>query len=95
MIKTNSANVSRLEVEAALNALPQVELSVVAGVPDPELGELVVAAVVRAEGSDAGEAELQAALRETLSGYKVPVASSSSPTMTSRGRPPGRCGSPT
>lgn len=72
MIKTNSANVSRLEVEVALNALPQVELSVVAGVPDPELGELVVAAVVRAEGSDAGEAELQAALRETLSGYKVP-----------------------
>ncbi|BBZ01610.1 AMP-dependent synthetase [Mycolicibacterium chitae] len=72
MIKTNSANVSRLEVEVALNALPQVELSVVAGLPDPELGELVVAAVVCAEGSDPTEAELQAALRETLSGYKVP-----------------------
>lgn len=34
MIKTNSANVSRLEVEAALNALPDVELAVVAGLPD-------------------------------------------------------------
>ena len=72
MIKTNSANVSRLEVEAALNALPEVELSVVAGAPDPELGELVVAAVVTAEGSDPDEAELRAALRETLSSFKVP-----------------------
>ncbi|MFA5708101.1 class I adenylate-forming enzyme family protein [Mycolicibacterium sp.] len=72
MIKTNSANVSRLEVEVALNALPQVELSVVAGLPDPELGEIVVAAVVRAPGSHPTEAELRAELRETLSGYKVP-----------------------
>ena len=50
MIKTNSANVSRLEVEAALNALPEVELSLVAGLPDAELGEMVVAAVVPAAG---------------------------------------------
>lgn len=72
MIKTNSANVSRLEVEAALNALPEVELAVVAGLPDPELGELVAAAVVPAAGSHPNEADLRTALRETLSSFKVP-----------------------
>lgn len=72
MIKTNSANVSRLEVEAALNALPGVELAVVAGLPDPELGELVAAAVVPVAGSHPNEADLRTALRETLSSFKVP-----------------------
>ncbi|MEZ0366631.1 class I adenylate-forming enzyme family protein [Mycobacterium sp. pUA109] len=72
MIKTNSANVSRLEVEAALNALPEVDLSVVAGLPDPELGEIVAAAVVPADGATVSEGELKAALRETLSSFKVP-----------------------
>ena len=51
MIKTNSANVSRLEVEAALNALPEVDLSLVAGLPDTEVGEMVAAAVVPAAGA--------------------------------------------
>jgi len=72
MIKTNSANVSRLEVEAALNALPEVELSVVAGLPDPELGEILAAAVVPAPGATSSEDSLKAALRETLSSFKVP-----------------------
>jgi len=72
MIKTNSANVSRLEVEAALNALPDVELSVVAGLPDPELGEIVAAAVVPANGATPSEDGLKAALRQTLSSFKVP-----------------------
>jgi acyl-CoA synthetase (AMP-forming)/AMP-acid ligase II len=72
MIKTNSANVSRLEVEAALNALPEVELAVVAGLPDPELGERVAAAVIPAEGSCPTPAHLQESLRKTLSSFKVP-----------------------
>ncbi|ORA08359.1 class I adenylate-forming enzyme family protein [Mycobacterium arosiense] len=72
MIKTNSANVSRLEVEAALNALPDVELSVVAGLPDPDLGEILAAAVVPATGATPSEDKLKAALRETLSSFKVP-----------------------
>lgn len=72
MIKTNSANVSRLEVEAALNALPDVDLAVVAGLPDADLGEIVAAAVVPAPGSEPKEADLRAALAETLSSFKVP-----------------------
>jgi acyl-CoA synthetase (AMP-forming)/AMP-acid ligase II len=72
MIKTNSANVSRLEVETALNALPEVDLALVAGLPDAEMGELVAAAVVPAPGRNPTEAGLRAALRETLSSFKVP-----------------------
>lgn len=72
MIKTNSANVSRLEVEAALNALPEVELALVAGLPDPEIGEIVAAAVVPAHGAFPAEDDLRVALRQTLSSFKVP-----------------------
>ncbi|MDQ2648697.1 MAG: acyl--CoA ligase [Actinomycetota bacterium] len=72
MIKTNAANVSRLEVEAALNALPDVELSLVAGLPDDELGEVVAAAVVPAAGASPTEDELRTALRERLSSFKIP-----------------------
>jgi len=72
MIKTNSANVSRLEVEAALNALPDVALSLVAGLPDAELGEMVAAAVVPAPGATPTADELRAALRERLSSFKIP-----------------------
>jgi acyl-CoA synthetase (AMP-forming)/AMP-acid ligase II len=72
MIKTKAANVSRLEVEAALNGLPDVELSLVAGLPDPDLGEMVAAAVVPAPGTHPSEEVLKAALREQLSSFKVP-----------------------
>jgi acyl-CoA synthetase (AMP-forming)/AMP-acid ligase II len=72
MIKTNAANVSRLEVEAALNALPEVELSLVAGLPDAELGEMVVAAVVPAKGASPTEDELRSALRDRISSFKIP-----------------------
>ncbi len=72
MIKTNAANVSRLEVEAALNALPDVELSLVAGLPDDEVGEIVAAAVVPARGAQPSEAALRTALGEVLSSFKIP-----------------------
>lgn len=72
MIKTSSANVSRLEVEAALNALPEVQQSFVAGLPDAELGEVVAAAVVPAAGAAPTEEGLRSALRERLSSFKIP-----------------------
>lgn len=72
MIKTSSANVSRLEVEAALNALPEVQQSFVAGLPDAELGEVVAAAVVPAAGTAPTEDALRSALRERLSSFKIP-----------------------
>jgi acyl-CoA synthetase (AMP-forming)/AMP-acid ligase II len=72
MIKTNSANVSRVEVEAALNTLPEVELSLVAGLPDRELGEMVAAAVVPAPGTRPTEGDLRDALRDRISSFKIP-----------------------
>jgi len=76
MIKTKAANVSRLEVEAALNALPDIAFSIVAGLPDPELGQRVVAAVVVKDsarnGTQLTQDALKAALRNTLSSYKIP-----------------------
>src|SRR3546814_11275071 len=64
MIKTSSANVSRLEVEAALNALPEVERSFVAALPDAERGEIVAAAVVPAVGATPPAEPLRAAPRD-------------------------------
>jgi len=72
MIKTKAANVSRLEVEAAMRELPEVDLPVVVGLPDSDLGQRVVAAVVPAKGSTPTEDALRAKLRGVLSSYKIP-----------------------
>ncbi len=72
IIKSRAANVSRLEVEAALAALPDVALPIVAGLPDPEFGQLVVAAVVPADGTSPTEESLKTALRGSLSSFKIP-----------------------
>jgi acyl-CoA synthetase (AMP-forming)/AMP-acid ligase II len=72
MIKTKAANVSRLEVEAALRALPEVEFALVAGLPDPEYNVIVAAAVVPAPGTHPTEGGLKTALRDALSSFKIP-----------------------
>jgi acyl-CoA synthetase (AMP-forming)/AMP-acid ligase II len=72
MIKTKAANVSRLEVEAAMRTLPEVDLPIVVGLPDPELGQRVVAAVVPKPWAVTSEASLRAQLRDILSSYKIP-----------------------
>lgn len=71
MIKTRAANVSRLEVEAALRELPSVANAVVAGIDHAEYGQVVAAAIVPA-GAPPDPDAIRAALRETLSSYKVP-----------------------
>lgn len=72
MIKTSSANVSRLEVEAALATLPEVASALVAGLPDADAGEIVAAAVVPAPGTSPTEGGLREALRDRLSSFKIP-----------------------
>lgn len=72
MIKSKAANVSRLEVEEALNALPQVLQSIVVGLPHPDSGQIVVAAVVPAENTLADEHSLQDLLRTSISSFKIP-----------------------
>jgi acyl-CoA synthetase (AMP-forming)/AMP-acid ligase II len=72
MIKTKGSNVSPAEVELELQALPEVDTAYVFGLPDPALGERVVAAVVARPGMVLDFADLQAQLKARLSGFKVP-----------------------
>lgn len=72
MIKTRGANVSRLEVEAALAALPGVETAIVAGLPNRETGKMIAAAVIPRKGAELTEDSVRAALRKSLSSFKVP-----------------------
>jgi len=72
MIKSKGANISRLEVEAALTALPDVAQAVVTGLPDSAMGEILVAAVVPGEGNSPSEESLRQALHDTLSSFKIP-----------------------
>jgi acyl-CoA synthetase (AMP-forming)/AMP-acid ligase II len=72
MIKTAGANVSPLEVEAALTDATGGLASMVIGVPDPERDQ-VVAAVILAEPDTAPDLDaLRTELRARLSAYKVP-----------------------
>ena len=71
MIKTAGANVSPREVEAAIAEVAGLG-SHVLGLPDPDRGE-VVAAAIRVPGDGAVDLdELRAALAARLSAYKVP-----------------------
>lgn len=71
-LKTRGVNVSRLEVETALRSLPEVVEAVVCGLPDPLLGDRVVAAVAARPGADLTEAALKSDLAGLVARYKVP-----------------------
>ncbi len=72
VIISGGENVFPVEVEGALRSLPWVADAVAYGVPDEVWGERVEAAVVLRSGRPADEAEIRAALRPTIAGYKVP-----------------------
>lgn len=72
LVITGGLNVYPAEVENALMALPDVTAAAVFGVPHPDFGEAVVAAVELAAGAHLDEAEAIAALRQKLAAYKTP-----------------------
>ena len=72
IIKTGGANVSPLEVDAAIRKCPGVKVNQTVGVPHDTLGELVVTAVVPHEGAVLEEGAIRQFARETLASYKVP-----------------------
>ncbi len=72
IIKTGGANVSPLEIDAVLRAMPGVKISQTVGVPDELLGELVVSCLVLHEGSMLDEARVRELAKEQLASYKVP-----------------------
>jgi len=72
IIKTGGANVSPLEIDEAIRALPGVKLSQTVGVPHETLGEMVVSCVVFHPGTETDEVDLRNHLRTVLASYKVP-----------------------
>jgi fatty-acyl-CoA synthase len=72
MVISGGVNVYPAEVEAALEAHPDVAEVAVIGAEDPDLGERVRAFVVKKPGSVVDEGALKAWSRERLSGPKVP-----------------------
>jgi pyruvate/2-oxoglutarate dehydrogenase complex dihydrolipoamide acyltransferase (E2) component len=72
VIKTGGETVYSTEVENALHAHPAVLEAAVFGVPDPDLGERIVAAVVLRVGARASGEELRSSCRSRIAGFKVP-----------------------
>ncbi len=74
LILRGGANVYPAEVERVLGEHPSVAAAAVFGLPDPRLGERVVAVVQLEPGAVADEAALVAHVRSELARYKTPDA---------------------
>ncbi len=72
MFISGGENVYPAEVENALLNVPGVADAAVIGVPDEKWGEVGLATVVLAPGTDYTEDELRTLARDHLAGYKVP-----------------------
>jgi acyl-CoA synthetase (AMP-forming)/AMP-acid ligase II len=72
MIKTTGANVSPAEVEKAIAKITGCAEAHVLGIPDPERGQVVAAAVALDNGAQFDETTLCHELAAELSGYKIP-----------------------
>jgi malonyl-CoA/methylmalonyl-CoA synthetase len=72
LVISGGYNVYPKEVEMELDGVAGVRESAVFGVPHPDLGEGVTAAVVVEPGAVVAEAEIISAIKARLAGYKVP-----------------------
>lgn len=72
MVISGGLNVYPKEIESVLDRQPGINESAVFGVPHPDFGEAVVAAVVPLPGASLEADTLLAACREELAGYKLP-----------------------
>lgn len=72
ILKTGGYKVSALEIEDVLRSHPAVDDCAVVGLPDPEWGERIAAAVVRRSGEDIDPEGVRAWARERLAPYKIP-----------------------
>jgi malonyl-CoA/methylmalonyl-CoA synthetase len=72
LIISGGLNVYPKEVETVLDTLPGIETSAVFGVPHPDFGEVVIAAVELKAGANFQEPATISAVREKLAAYKTP-----------------------
>jgi len=73
VIVRGGENLSPGEIEAVLMEYPGVEEAAVVGLPDPEWGETVAAAVVVEPGASVSAEALQSWVRERLRSTKAPT----------------------
>jgi acyl-CoA synthetase (AMP-forming)/AMP-acid ligase II len=71
-IKSSGVNVTPREVELVLEEQPEVQMAIVMGVPHPQRGEDVAAAVVLTPGTQVGADTLRERVKNELASYKVP-----------------------
>jgi acyl-CoA synthetase (AMP-forming)/AMP-acid ligase II len=71
-IKSSGMNITPREVELVLESFPEVMTAFVSGIPHPERGEDVVAAVVLRPGEDVDGDALRARVKAEIASYKVP-----------------------
>jgi malonyl-CoA/methylmalonyl-CoA synthetase len=74
MIIAGGLNVYPSEIETLIDLLPGVGESAVIGLPHPDFGEAVAAVVRLAPKASTNEAQIIAALRPQLAGFKLPKA---------------------
>jgi acyl-CoA synthetase (AMP-forming)/AMP-acid ligase II len=72
MIKTSGSNVAPREVELTFETYPEVGLAIVMGLPDPERGEIVAAALAPKPGMTIDVDLVLERAKKELSSYKVP-----------------------
>lgn len=72
ILRTGGESVSPNEVETVLREVPGVDEVALVGLPDPDWGEVLCAAVVPKAGFVVTLADLQAACKGRLAGYKKP-----------------------
>ena len=72
MIISGGLNVYPAEVEDVINALDGVREVAVIGVPHADLGEAVVAVIVRTPGTPISERQMIQGARQSLANYKLP-----------------------
>lgn len=65
-------NIYPREVEEVLYEHSEIQEAVIVGVPDPYRGETVKAFIVKKQGSEITEEELDEYCRQNIASYKVP-----------------------
>ena len=72
LIKSAGMNITPRDVELVLEAMPEVTMAFVTGVPHPDRGEDVVAAVALGPGGTLDPDDIRRRVKDELASYKVP-----------------------
>ena len=72
LIKSSGMNITPRDVELVLEAMPEVVLAFVTGIPHSDRGEDVAAAVALRPGESIDADEIRARVKDEIASYKVP-----------------------